>query len=185
MPSNSSSASRPALDLKSMVRDVPDFPKKGILFKDLTPVWQDPAAFRAMVEQMAEPYRCAHIEMVAGIESRGLIIGAPLALELGAGLVPVRKEGKLPWKTVRASYSLEYGEATTELHEDAFKPGARVLIVDDLLATGGTAQAAVQLVNKLQGKIIGLAFLVELEFLQGRQRLQKLGVETFSLIKYT
>ena len=176
--------SRPAVDLKALVRDVPDFPKKGILFKDLTPVWQDPAAFRAMVEQVAEPFRSSRVEMIAGIESRGLIIGAALALELGAGLVPVRKEGKLPWKTVKASYSLEYGEATTELHQDAFKPGARVLIVDDLLATGGTAQAAVELVNKLKGNIVGLAFLVELEFLQGRQRLQKLGVETFSLIKY-
>ena len=183
MPS-SPPPSRPAVDLKALVRDVPDFPKKGILFKDLTPVWQDPAAFRAMVEQVAEPFRSSRVEMIAGIESRGLIIGAALALELGAGLVPVRKEGKLPWKTVKASYSLEYGEATTELHQDAFKPGARVLIVDDLLATGGTAQAAVELVNKLKGNIVGLAFLVELEFLQGRQRLQKLGVETFSLIKY-
>ena len=173
-----------AMDLKSLIRDVPDFPKKGILFKDLTPVWQDPAAFRTMVEQMAEPFRSARVELIAGIESRGLIIGSALALELGAGLVPVRKEGKLPWKTVRASYSLEYGEAVTELHQDAFKAGARVLIVDDLLATGGTAQAAVQLVRKLEGKIVGLAFLVELEFLQGRQKLEKLGVELFSLIKY-
>ena len=181
MPSSSS----PGLDLKSFVREVPDFPKKGILFKDLTPIWQDPAAFRSMVEQMAQPYRSARIERVAGIESRGLIIGSALAHELGTGLVPVRKEGKLPWKTVSASYSLEYGEAVTELHEDAFKPGTRVLIVDDLLATGGTAQAAVQLVNKLKGKIVGLAFLVELEFLQGRRRLEKLGVELFSLIKYT
>ena len=181
---NSPPPSRPALNLRSLVRDIPDFPKKGILFKDLTPIWQDPAAFRAMVEQVAEPFRSARVELVAGIESRGLIIGSALALELGAGLVPIRKEGKLPWKTVKASYSLEYGEATTELHEDAFKPGARVLIVDDLLATGGTAQAAVELVKKLEGKILGLAFLVELEFLQGRQRLEKLGVETFSLIKY-
>jgi adenine phosphoribosyltransferase len=180
-----SKVARPAVDLRGLIRDVPDFPKKGILFKDLTPIWQDPAAFRSMVEQMADPYRSARVEMVAGIESRGLIIGSALAHELGTGLVPVRKEGKLPWKTVRASYSLEYGQAVTELHEDAFEAGARVLIVDDLLATGGTAQAAVQLVNKLKGKIVGLAFLVELGFLQGRQRLDKLGVETFSLIKYT
>jgi adenine phosphoribosyltransferase len=173
------------VDLKALVRDVPDFPKKGILFKDLTPVWQDPAAFRSMVEQIAEPFRSSRVEMVAGIESRGLIIGSALAYELGTGLVPVRKEGKLPWKRVRATYQLEYGEATAELHEDAFKPGTRVLIVDDLLATGGTAQAAVQLVKKLEGKIVGLAFLVELEFLQGRRKLEKLGVETFSLIKYS
>ena len=178
------SPSESGVDLKGLVRDVPDFPKKGILFKDLTPIWQDPAAFRSMVEQMAQPHRSASVEMIAGIESRGLIIGSALAHELRTGLVPVRKEGKLPWKTVRASYSLEYGQATTELHEDAFKPGARVLIVDDLLATGGTAEAAVKLVQELKGKIVGLSFLVELEFLKGRQRLEKLGVEVLSLIKY-
>ncbi len=172
------------VDLKNYVRDVPDFPKKGILFKDLTPVWKDPAAFRSMVDQLADPYRTEEVEVIAGIESRGLILGSALAYTLGTGLVPVRKEGKLPWKTVRASYSLEYGQATTELHADAFKPDARVLIVDDLLATGGTAEAAIQLVRKLEGKIVGLAFLVELGFLKGRQRLEKLGVEVFSLIQY-
>ena len=172
------------LDLKSYVRDVPDFPKKGIVFKDLTPVWKDPAAFHAMVDQLADPYRTTEVEVIASIESRGLILGSALAYTLGAGLVPVRKEGKLPWKTVKASYSLEYGQATTELHADAFKPAARVLIVDDLLATGGTAEAAVKLVRELKGKIVGLAFLVELGFLNGRQRLEKLGVEVFSLIRY-
>lgn len=178
------SPSEPGVDLKGFVRDVPDFPKKGILFKDLTPIWKDPAAFRSMVDQLAEPYRSARIEAIAGIESRGLIIGSSMAYSLGTGLVPVRKEGKLPWKTVRASYSLEYGQATTELHADAFPAGARVLIVDDLLATGGTAEAAVQLVRELKGNIVGLAFLVELEFLKGRRRLEKLGVDLFSLIKY-
>jgi len=172
------------VNLKEFVRDVPDFPKKGILFKDLTPIWKDPAAFRSMVDQLAEPYHSAQVEVIAGIESRGLIIGSALAYTLKTGLVPVRKEGKLPWKTVRATYQLEYGQATTELHSDAFPAGAQVLIVDDLLATGGTAEAAVQLVRKLEGKIIGLAFLVELEFLKGRQRLEKLGVDLFSLIKY-
>ena len=181
----SSSPSQPSVDLRGLVRDVPDFPKKGILFKDLTPVWQDAAAFRSMVEQMAEPFCSSQVETIAGIESRGLIIGSAMAHAMGTGLVPVRKEGKLPWKTVKASYSLEYGQATTELHQDAFKAGARVLIVDDLLATGGTAEAAVQLARKLEAKIVALAFLVELEFLQGRSRLEKLGVEVFSLIKYT
>ena len=181
---SSSPPSQPAVDLKSFIRDVPDFPKKGILFKDLTPVWQDAGAFRSMVDQMSEPFRSSRVEMVAGIESRGLIIGSAMALAMGTGLVPVRKQGKLPWKTVKASYSLEYGQATTELHEDAFKPGARVLIVDDLLATGGTAAAAVHLVKKLDGKIVGLVFLVELEFLKGRARLEKLGAQVFSLIKY-
>ena len=183
MPS-SSSPSRPVLDLRKFVRDVPDFPKKGILFKDLTPIWKDAVAFRSMVEQMAEPFRSVQVGMIAGIESRGLIIGSALAHELGTGIVPVRKEGKLPWKTVKVSYTLEYGEATTELHTDAFEPGTRVLIVDDLLATGGTAEAAVRLVQKLEGKIVGAAFLVELGFLNGRQRLEKLGVDLFSLIKY-
>lgn len=172
------------VDLKGFVRDVPDFPKKGIVFKDLTPVWKDPEAFRFMVDQLVQPFRGARVGTVAGIESRGLILGAALAYALGTGLVPVRKEGKLPWKTVKASYSLEYGQATTELHNDAFEPGARVLIVDDLLATGGTAEAAVKLVRQLKGEVIGLAFLVELAFLKGRDRLKPHGVEVFSLLSY-
>ena len=137
-----------------------------------------------MVEQLAQPFRGARVEVVAGIESRGLIIGSALAYALGTGLVPVRKEGKLPWKTVKASYSLEYGEATTELHADAIEPGTRVLIVDDLLATGGTAEAAVKLVRQLKGEVMGLAFLVELGFLKGRERLKPNGVEIFSLLSY-
>ena len=172
------------VDLRRYVRDVPDFPKAGIVFKDLTPIWKDPAAFRSMVDQLAEPYRAAEVEVVAGIESRGLIIGSALAYLLQAGLVPVRKAGKLPWKTVRVSYSLEYGEASTELHEDAFAAGSRVLIVDDLLATGGTAEAAVKLVRKLKGEIVGIAFLAELEFLKGRERLEKQGVKIFSLLRF-
>ena len=177
-------ASGAELDLKSYIRDVPDFPKPGIVFKDLTPIWKDPAAFRFMVDQLSHVYRSAGVQAVAGIESRGLILGSAMAYTLGTGLVPVRKAGKLPWKTVKASYALEYGEATTELHADAFEPGARVLIVDDLLATGGTAEAAVELVRKLKGEIVGLTFLVELAFLKGRQRLVKAGVEVFPLIRY-
>jgi len=175
---------RTTTDLKSFVRDVPDFPKPGIVFKDLTPIWKDPEAFRFMVEQLAQPFRDARVEIVAGIESRGLILGSALAYTLGTGLVPVRKEGKLPWKTVKASYSLEYGQATTELHADAIEPGGRVLIVDDLLATGGTAEAAVKLVRQLRGEVIGAAFLVELAFLKGRERIKPHGVEIFSLLSY-
>ena len=181
---SSAPRSQAQVDLKSYVRDIPDFPKKGILFEDLTTLWKDPAAFATMVEQLAEPYRDAQVQVVVGIESRGLILGAALAYVLGAGLVPVRKEGKLPGKTVRASYALEYGEATTELHEDAITPGMRVLIVDDLLATGGTAEAAVDLVRKLKGEILGLVFLVELTFLKGRKRLERQNVEVRSLLQY-
>lgn len=172
------------MNLKTLVRDVPDFPKPGILFKDLTPVWKDPAAFRFMVDELAREFGPARVETVAGVESRGLILGAALAYALETGLVPIRKAGKLPWKTVRASYALEYGEATTELHADAVAAGTRVLIVDDLLATGGTAEAAVELVRKLKGEIVGLAFLVELGFLKGRERLEKSGVRVFSLLRY-
>ncbi len=173
-----------SLDLKRFVRDVPGYPKPGIVFKDLTPLWQDPAAFGQMVEELTSHYRSARIETIAAIESRGLILGAAMAYELKAGLVPVRKAGKLPWNTVKASYSLEYGSATSELHTDAFLPGARVLIVDDLLATGGTAGAAVKLVHQLKGEVAGLAFLVELTFLKGRERLRGCQAEVFSLIQY-
>ncbi len=172
------------LDLKSYIRDIPDYPKPGIVFKDLTPLWKDPGAFAAMVDQLAGRFRSAGVETVAAIESRGLILGAALAYALKTGLVPIRKEGKLPWKTIKMSYDLEYGQATTEIHTDAIKPGTRVLIVDDLLATGGTVEAAVKLIKELQGEAVGLAFLVELGFLKGRQRLKPLGIEVFSLIRY-
>ena len=172
------------IDFRSFVRDVPGYPKPGIVFKDLTPLWKDPSAFRAMVDQLASHFKSSGVQTVAAIESRGLILGSAIAFVLEAGLVPIRKAGKLPWKTVKASYSLEYGSATSELHTDAFEPGARVLIVDDLLATGGTAEAAIKLVRELKGQIVGLAFLAELAFLQGRARLNSHGAEVFSLISY-
>ena len=172
------------IDLRSFVRDIPGYPKPGIIFKDLTPLWQDPAAFKAMVEQLVDHFKSAKVQTVAAIESRGLILGSAMAYELGAGLVPIRKAGKLPWNTVKASYDLEYGSATSELHTDAFAPGTRVLIVDDLLATGGTAEAAIKLVQELKGQIVGLAFLVELSFLKGRQRLKPNGADIHSLIAY-
>ncbi len=173
-----------SLDLKAFVRDIPGYPKPGIIFKDLTPLWQDPVAFRQMVEQLAVHYKSHRIGTVAAIESRGLILGSAIAYVLNAGLVPVRKAGKLPWNTIKASYSLEYGSATSELHTDAFEPGARVLIVDDLLATGGTAEAAAKMVQELKGQIVGLAFLVELSFLNGRDHLKPYGAEVFSLLQY-
>ncbi|HEY7124807.1 MAG TPA: adenine phosphoribosyltransferase [Ktedonobacterales bacterium] len=168
--------------LKSIIRDVPDFPQSGILFRDITPLLADARALRFALEGMAAPFRQAGIELVVGVESRGFIFGAPLALLLGVGFVPVRKFGKLPAETIHVEYALEYGSNTVEIHTDALRPGQKVLIVDDLLATGGTVGAAVELVERLGGVVAGIAFLVELTFLQGRQRLQ--GHNVFSLLQY-
>jgi adenine phosphoribosyltransferase len=157
------------------LRDVPDFPKPGILFKDITPILADPECFSAVVQAMAAPQAAgasgASVDVVVGIEARGFILGAPVALALGAAFVPMRKSGKLPWRTVAATYDLEYGTAEVELHEDAVITGQRVLIVDDVLATGGTAEAAVSLVEGMGGQVVALAVLVELGFLDGRSRL--------------
>jgi adenine phosphoribosyltransferase len=171
-----------SLNLESWIRDVPDFPQKGILFKDITPLLQDGKAFRASIDRLAAHYAGAGIEAVIGVESRGFIFGAPLAYQLNCGFVPVRKFGKLPAKTVNVEYALEYGTNVVEVHTDAIKPGQRVLIVDDLLATGGTVMAAIELVEKLGGHIAGIAFLVELTFLKGREQLH--GYDVFALIKY-
>ncbi len=168
--------------IKSIIRDVPDFPKKGIIFKDITPLLADPAAFGEVVKGMAERYKGLGITKVMGIEARGFILAAPIALALGAGMVPVRKKGKLPYRTVSATYALEYGEDTLQIHEDALGKGERVLIVDDVLATGGTAGAVCSLVEKLGGQVASVAVLIELEFLNGRAKLP--GREVFSLIKY-
>jgi len=168
--------------LKAIIRDVPDFPKKGIIFKDITPLLSDPDAFREMVRHFAARFRDAGITKVLGIEARGFLLAAPIAMELGAGLVPVRKKGKLPYRTVAASYDLEYGQDTLEMHADAVGPGEKVLVVDDVLATGGTAGAVCALVEKLGGKVAGVAMLIELEFLKGRSKLA--GRDIYSLIKY-
>ncbi len=168
--------------LKSIIRDVPDFPQPGILFRDITPLLADPRALQVALEGMAAPFRRAGIEQVVGVESRGFIFGAPLALLLNAGFVPVRKFGKLPAETIHVEYALEYGSNTVEIHTDALRPGQKVLIVDDLLATGGTVGATVELVERLGGVVAGIAFLVELTFLQGRQRLH--GHNVFSLLQY-
>ncbi len=168
--------------IASKVRDVTDFPKKGIVFKDITPILSDIRTLRLSVAEMAAPYMGLDIDVVVGIESRGFIFGAPIADILNASFVPVRKPGKLPWKTESVSYELEYGKDTLEIHKDAIKPGQNVLIVDDLLATGGTAEATCKLISKLEGKIIGFTVLIELHFLEGRKRLNQYNVH--SLVKY-
>ena len=169
-------------DLKALVRDIPDFPKKGILFKDITPILKNPEALRWASDELASLLEGFQHDQIVGIESRGFIFSPILAYKLKAGFVPVRKLGKLPGKTLRTSYSLEYGENELEIHEDAILEGVRVAVVDDLLATGGTAQAAIQLVEKLGGKVVAVAFLVELTFLKGREKLN--GYNVFSLIPY-
>ena len=169
-------------NVKDLVRDVRDYPKSGILFKDITPVLADIDALRTSIKEMAAPFTNLGIDIVVGIESRGFIFGAPIADLLNAGFVPVRKPGKLPWKTKSVSYELEYGTDTLEIHEDAITEGQNVLIVDDLLATGGTAEATCKLVSKLGGNIKGLSVLIELEDLNGRKRLNQYNVH--SLVQY-
>ena len=176
------SSTSESIRLEDYIRDIEDFPQKGVLFKDITPLLQNAAAYRAAMDRLAAHYAGSGIEMVIGVESRGFIFGAALAYLLNCGFVPVRKFGKLPGNTVGVEYALEYGTNVVEVHTDAIKPGQRVLIVDDLLATGGTVQAAMELVEKLQGHIAGIAFLVELTFLKGRERLEDHDV--FALIKY-
>ena len=158
-------------DLKRLVRDIPDFPKPGILFRDVTPLLLDPAALRAAVDAIADPFRGAGVQRVLGVESRGFIFGAPVALALGAGFALVRKAGKLPYETHTASYALEYGEDRVEMHTDAVERGQRVLVVDDLIATGGTAAAAVKLARLAGGEVVGASFLIELAALGGRRQL--------------
>jgi adenine phosphoribosyltransferase len=168
--------------LKAKIRHVPDFPKAGILFYDVTTLLRDPEGFRIAIDSLSQPYQGYGISLVVGIESRGFILGAAVADRLGAGFVPVRKVGKLPSTTVKVSYDLEYGSDSLEIHQDAVEPGQRVLIVDDLLATGGTARATVDLVKKLGGTVEGVAVLIELIELNGRARLQ--GENVFALLQY-
>ncbi|MCY4601954.1 MAG: adenine phosphoribosyltransferase [Acidobacteria bacterium] len=168
--------------LKQLIRDVPDFPKPGILFKDITTLLCDAGGLRSAVDCLAEPYREARLDKVVGIESRGFIFGAAVADRLGVGFVPVRKPGKLPAATLSASYALEYGTDTLEMHRDALGPGQRVLVVDDLLATGGTARAAVSLVRECGAEVAGVAFLIELEALNGRAQLP--DEQLFTVLRY-
>ena len=168
--------------LKEIIRDIPDFPKKGIIFKDITTLLRDPVSFQRTVDLLGHRYIDKSIDLVVGVEARGFIIGAALAYKLGAGIILVRKPGKLPYKTHKASYELEYGTDELEIHQDAISKGQRVLIADDLLATGGTVSAVISLIEKLGGEIEECAFLVELDFLKGREKLKPHNV--FSLLNF-
>lgn len=170
------------IELKNYIRNIADFPKPGILFRDITTLLKDKKAFRMAVDILSHKYRNKKIDAVVAVEARGFILGGAVAHKLGAGFVPVRKKGKLPWRTNSVTYALEYGSDTLEMHHDAISAGDKVLIVDDLLATGGTVKAVTGLVRQLKGKIIGIAFLIELRDLRGRDKLK--GYPIFSLIKY-
>jgi len=159
------------IDIESYIRDIPDFPKPGVVFKDITPLLASPEGFKEAIERMAEPYLTAGVTKVLGAEARGFILGGALACRLGSGFVPARKPGKLPWNTTSAEYVLEYGTDQLEMHTDAIVPGDRVLIVDDVLATGGTAAAKADLVTRNGGIVVGYSFLMELDFLHGREKL--------------
>jgi len=168
--------------LRSAIRDIPDFPREGIIFKDITPVLQDAELFRSAIDVFADRYREKDIVKVVGIEARGFLFASALAYQVGCGLVPVRKPGKLPYRTERASYELEYGKDSVEIHSDAISKGENVLVIDDLLATGGTVSATLDLVERLGGRIFEVAFLIELEFLEGRKRLG--GRDIFTVLKF-
>lgn len=168
--------------LRPLIRDVPDFPQKGVVFKDITPLLADEVGFSTVIDTIVVHYGRGSIDKVVGIEARGFILASPVAYHFGAGFVPVRKSGKLPWQSESEEYELEYGTETLEIHRDALNPGERVLIVDDVLATGGTALATARLVERLGGKVVGIACLIELGFLGGRDKIQ--GYEFFSLLSY-
>lgn len=170
------------MSLKKIIRDVPNFPKEGIIFKDITPLLKDAKAFRSAVNKMAKRFKGKTIDGIVAVESRGFIFGGALAQKLKTGFIPVRKPGKLPYKTISETYQLEYGTDTLQIHEDAIKPGEKILIVDDLLATGGTVSAVTNLVKKLGGEVIGIGFLIELAFLNGRSKLE--GYKVVSEIVY-
>ncbi|MCP4265888.1 MAG: adenine phosphoribosyltransferase [Candidatus Brocadiaceae bacterium] len=168
--------------MKELVRDIPDFPKKGIVFKDITPLLQNPSSLKEIVNKITDHYANQKIDIIVGAEARGFLIGPAVAINLNAGFVPVRKPGKLPYETASETYELEYGTDTLEIHRDAIKAGDNVLMLDDLLATGGTMAASCKLVEALNGKIVGCAFIIELGFLNGKDLLNKYDI--FSLIKY-
>jgi len=169
-------------EMKTKIRDVPDFPKKGIIFKDITPLLADVRSFQSIIDTLAKKYADKTIDAIVAVESRGFIFGSALAYRMDAGFVPVRKKGKLPYKTTKVEYALEYGTDVVEMHEDALHKGSRVLLIDDVLATGGTAKASCDLIEKVGGQVVECAFVIELGFLNGREKLK--GHEVFSLIQY-
>lgn len=171
-------------DLKGLIRTIPDYPKAGIMFRDVTTLLGDAQGFKAAVGRMAEPYRTRPVDAVAGIEARGFILGGAVADRLGCGFIPIRKKGKLPWKTIGQEYTLEYGVDIIEIHEDAIEKGERILIVDDLIATGGTAEAAAKLIRRSGGEIVGATFVIDLPDLGGAKRLDALGVASHALIAF-
>jgi len=171
-------------DLKDLIRTIPDYPKPGIWFRDVTTLIADPVGLRASVDQLLRPFITTPINFVAGIEARGFILGGAVAHELGRGFVPIRKKGKLPGKTIGQDYDLEYGTDRVEIHEDAIKPGDKVLIIDDLIATGGTAEAGIELVRRSGGEVVAAAFVVDLPDLGGRARLEKMGVDVHVLVEF-
>jgi adenine phosphoribosyltransferase len=171
-------------NLKRLIRTIPDYPKPGIMFRDITTLLGDSQGLKAAIARLAEPYRTEPVDAVAGIEARGFILGGAVADRLGCGFVPIRKKGKLPWKTIGQEYTLEYGVDTIEIHEDAIKPGQRILIVDDLIATGGTAEAAVKLVRRSGGSIVGAAFVIDLPEIGGAKLLRDLGIAVHTLMAF-
>ncbi|MGE3708181.1 MAG: adenine phosphoribosyltransferase [Hyphomicrobiaceae bacterium] len=171
-------------NLKRLIRTIPDYPKAGIMFRDITTLLGDAQGFKAAIARMAEPYRSEPVDAVAGIEARGFILGGAIADRLGCGFIPMRKRGKLPWKTIGQEYTLEYGVDAIEIHEDAIEKGQRVLIVDDLIATGGTAEAAAKLVRRTGGEIVGACFVIDLPDLGGTKRLEQLGLKVISLMAF-
>ena len=172
------------MDLKSKIREVPDWPKKGISFKDVTTLFEDAEAFKYTIDKLCEPYENEKIDIIAGIDARGFLLAAAMAYKLGTGIAIIRKKGKLPYKTISREYALEYGSNTIEMHKDTIKPGMKVLIVDDLLATGGTMAAAIDLVEELKGKIMGIDFIVELDALKGREKIKKYKLRSLVHYKY-
>lgn len=172
------------MPIKSLIRTVPHYPKQGVMYRDITPLLNDPVGFGAMIDAFVQRYKGVKIDRVAGIESRGFIVGAPLAMQLGVGFVPIRKAGKLPWQTIGHEYELEYGTDRIEMHVDAITRGERVLLVDDLIASGGTAEAACSLIEAVGGEVIGCAFAIDLPYVGGRKRLEERGYSVFSLCEF-